>query len=395
MKPLHIAAFVPGYRAMTGGPKRTLSLLAGLSAHGHTISAIVPSVESEFYRAAQSAGIRTHAMPVDPILTAGGFEVARAKNLHLVIPALVRANTRLSSLLRHLRPDVLWIRGSKPYPMSAGAAWKTRTPLHWDIDYEPESRGVVRAIHTLGLRHASCISFQHRGAPVEIFGEALYLRYRHKMITVLPGLDVWPKLRARHRVGRSGPLRVAQVATITPRKNQRFSLALLRMASEASEGHGLELSLIGDVHDSHYHAELRAFVAESGLAKQVRFLGWQQDVPRFLALHADVLLQPSLDEGIPNAVQEAMAVGLPVIASDRGGHPDLLDNSQRGWALPLSDTRAWVNVLTQLSQSPSLREAVGERARRFAREHFDHGVWINTYSRVLAGDCREAGAQAR
>ena len=101
----------------------------------------------------------------------------------------------------------------------------------------------------------------------------------------------------------------------------------------------------------------------------VRCIPFRPDVLAFYRLF-DVAVLPSRGEGLSQALLEAMALGLPVIASRAGGNPDLVSHDADGWLVPPRDHAAFAGALTRLLDDPDLRRRLGERARTTARERF-------------------------
>ena len=120
----------------------------------------------------------------------------------------------------------------------------------------------------------------------------------------------------------------------------------------------LELHLIGDGPE---RAAIRRLADELAVADRVRFWGWQANAkPHFETM--DLLLLPSYTEGLPNAVLEAMAMGVCVASTDVGGVRDLLKNGACGELLE-QDEAKWIGRLVPLLSSRSKREAFAKRAR--------------------------------
>jgi glycosyltransferase involved in cell wall biosynthesis len=115
--------------------------------------------------------------------------------------------------------------------------------------------------------------------------------------------------------------------------------------------------------------EVGALAASLGLADAVHFLGQRQDVPDLL--HAmDIFVLPSYSEGVSLALLEAMAAGLPVIASRVGGLPEVVEDEVTGLLIPPRDAAALARALTRLLGDPAWAKALGDRARRHVRENF-------------------------
>lgn len=108
--------------------------------------------------------------------------------------------------------------------------------------------------------------------------------------------------------------------------------------------------------------ELQALAGQLGIANYVTFLGHSEDVPRLLS-EADAFVLPSRSEAFPNGALEAMAAGLPVVASAVGGLLDLIENGRTGLLVPPDDPAALATALESLVLSPGRAAALGAAAR--------------------------------
>lgn len=115
--------------------------------------------------------------------------------------------------------------------------------------------------------------------------------------------------------------------------------------------------------------EIPRLAAERGVAHAVRLLGFQSDT-RHLIRHCDFLILPSLWEGCPVAVMEAMALGRPVVATRVGGIPELVESEREGLLIPPRDPAALAEALLRLAGNPELVRAMGEASRRRAERDF-------------------------
>lgn len=141
---------------------------------------------------------------------------------------------------------------------------------------------------------------------------------------------------------------------------------LLQAWSSTRRPAGAKLILAGDGPE---RARLMAMAETLGLADSVVFPGMVHDVPALLATAA-VYVQPSHQEGLPNAVLEAMAAGLPVAATRISGHEDIIVEGETGLLVPPGDPAALAAALQRLLDDPALREHLGRHAAAYVGEHF-------------------------
>jgi glycosyltransferase involved in cell wall biosynthesis len=115
--------------------------------------------------------------------------------------------------------------------------------------------------------------------------------------------------------------------------------------------------------------KLEAAVAQAGLEERVKFLGWIEDI-RTVLPRWDVFVMPSLEEGFPIAALDAMAAGLPVIATPVGGVPELIEDGATGWLVPPRDIESLTSRLRILLSDPELRARMGAAGYARMRDHF-------------------------
>jgi glycosyltransferase involved in cell wall biosynthesis len=101
-------------------------------------------------------------------------------------------------------------------------------------------------------------------------------------------------------------------------------------------------------------------------------------VPDLLAA-ADFFVLPSLTEGLPLSVLEAMAQGLPVIATPVGGIPEVVLEGEHGYLVPVQEDAALAEAMTRLARDPELARRLGEAGRRRVEERFSFAEMARAY----------------
>lgn len=162
------------------------------------------------------------------------------------------------------------------------------------------------------------------------------------------------------------------VGNVRPEKNYPNLLHAFHRLRE--QGPGARLRVAGGFWSDEVYAEVMRLVEKYALQDSVQFLGQRMDVP--LLMHAaDALVLSSQTEGLPNVVMEAMASGLPVVATDVGGVRELVQEGVTGRVVPgdaperLAESMAAIEALSQEE-----RMAMGSRGRQHIREKFDLDV---------------------
>jgi len=114
--------------------------------------------------------------------------------------------------------------------------------------------------------------------------------------------------------------------------------------------------------------KLKKMVKQLSLQNNVSFLGFRKDIPELLSA-SDIFILTSRREGLPRAILEAMAVGLPIIATNVRGNRDLVKHGENGYSVQLDDVQQTILAIEALSSSKSLRESMGEINREVVREY--------------------------
>lgn len=194
-----------------------------------------------------------------------------------------------------------------------------------------------------------------------------------------------------------GTLVVGTVGRLTPVKNQQSLLRGVARLRELAPGlfGQVRVLLIGDGSLRRTLAEL---VDELDLEDIVWLTGDRKDIPSML-LAMDLFVLPSLGEGISNTVLEAMASGLPVIATDVGGNGELVEDGFNGRLVPVGDLEALAAALKELLENEQERKRRGANARQRVSQRFDWNrtveQYLGVYDELLGQRTPEPGAPGR
>jgi len=169
---------------------------------------------------------------------------------------------------------------------------------------------------------------------------------------------------------------VGTACRLVPAKGVRSLVqALATLRREAPD---VRLEIAGSGPDQ---AAIEHEIQSLGLADRVRMLGWRSDVASLMSKW-DVYVQPSLDEGFGIAVLEAMAVGLPVIATAAGGLPELVEQGRTGWLVAPGDSDALAERLRALVLDSERRRAMGAAGKARARDSFSSDQMVSEIARL-------------
>ncbi len=146
------------------------------------------------------------------------------------------------------------------------------------------------------------------------------------------------------------------------------------------------------VGDGALRKEFEAKVAEKGLSRHFFFLGHRDDVPRILGC-CDLAVLPSKAEGLPNAVLEYLAVGLPTVASRVGGNAEIIKDGKTGLLVPARDSSALAEAILRLLRDPELAAGLGKNGCEYVASEFSYRRMLENTDRLYTELLRARSAE--
>ena len=194
----------------------------------------------------------------------------------------------------------------------------------------------------------------------------LHQRYPKKKIFSIPNLLELPAEEWSHqRRNDTQEKLIVCVGRFAPEKGHRYLIEALNLLNQ--QGFTYRCTFLGD---GALAEELYTLAANYGLSERINFPGFCEDVFPVL-LTADAFVLPSLHESSPNALIEAMGVGLPCIASDVGGIVDLVESEENGIRVPPQNPEALAAALHWVLTEPDFARKLGRNARATIQQKFD------------------------
>lgn len=313
---------------------------------------------------------------------------------------------RIFKTIRRLKPDILHTRNLATLE-SQLLAWLARVPyrihgLHgWDVyDIKGENKRYQRL-------HRFIDSFVHRYIPLSNDLEA-YLQHKinvdsGKISKICNGVDterffpraphpnllLCPRVLPggekghnpfslwRDRVGVTIIGTVGRLEIVKDQLNLVRAFILLLEANPQFKDKA-KLMLVGD---GALRPQLEQLLAQANLSSAAWFVGPSDDVPDLMRL-MDIFVLPSKAEGISNTILEAMATGLPVVATDVGGNSQLILDGETGRLVPKENPQALADALYEYLSQPSMVDRQGKAARQRALDCFSLDKMVSEYQKV-------------
>lgn len=307
---------------------------------------------------------------------------------------------RLYRLFRQLKPAVVHSRNLAALEVQL-PAWAARVPVRihgehgrdvGDLDGRNKAYQRVRRFYKPFVSHYVALSRDLQadlvgpiGVPAQRVSQFVNgvdtQRFQRAAVQPIPGCPFDPR---QHWL-------VGTVGRMAPVKDQlmlaRAFVQLLQ--DQPALRDRARLVLVGD---GPLRAQCQQLLAQAGVAELAWLPGERSDVPAVMrGLHVFAL--PSLAEGISNTILEAMASGLPVVATQVGGNADLVSEGVSGLLLPSGDAQAMAQALSRLAHDPNLAAAMGEAGRLRVERDFSMRAMVARYQGLY--DRCLAASQAR
>lgn len=359
---------------LLGAEQVILALCAHASRFGYEPSLAVThdagDAQPELLTAARSRGIDTHliecSVSFDP-----------------------RAVGRLRECMRTVRPSVLHCHGYREdlYAMAArmkahlvttNHLWK-RTTLSLRLYARVDAWLVRRFDRVVAVSREICSELERSGL------RSPRLRYIPNGVE-LERFGNGDRQHVRRALGLAADeLVVAVVGSLTEEKGHRYLLdALARLGNE---GRAASLLVIGDGPEAE---RLEGQARRLGIESRVALLGRREDVAEILAA-VDVFVLPSLVEGLPIALLEAMAAGVACVATRVGDVPQVVEEGRSGLLVPSRDSGAIAAALERLAADPALRSRLAAYGERAVRESFSSERMTERYCALYDELCEPSG----
>ena len=317
----------------------------------------------------------------DSAVAAGADFVALRHVRRPVAPRDLLGVVELTLLLRRLQPQIVHASSSKAGVLGRVAARLAGVPVRvftvhgWASSAHTGKRARLYRLAERAVRPLTtatiCVCESERAA-----GVAAGACDPRRTFVIYTGIDATPRPRARPGEG------VPAIVSVGRFQAPKDAISLVRALAVLGGEH--RAALVGDGPDR------AAAVTEArrlGVEDAVGFEGERHDVPEILA-SSHIFVLSSRSEALPVSILEAMAAGLPVVATRVGGVPELVVDGETGLLVPAGDTRALAAALQRLVDDPDLRVRLGAAGRARVEEHFRLDSFLeahrNLYARMLA-----------
>ncbi len=293
---------------------------------------------------------------------------------------VLKANLSFKKIIKNNDIELVICRGSRSVLLLGFGCKLKNIPLVWDIALEKKSYGFMRLIHRIAFSLSSKVITEAKSQHDFIFN-SLASKYSHKLGVIETSLrqniiDRALKTHTLRKEKTKEKFKCLIPATIDPRKNQFEAIKAVNKLKD--QGINIYIDFAGPVVDENYFSELKKYIKENDLEDHFQFLGWRDDVIEILA-HYTILLLVSKNEGVPRAIIEAMFAGVPVVATEVGGIPDVVVPNKTGILIQSPESSAISTALKQAFDNPDQLVAFSKEAHIQALKRFTPEVEAKQY----------------
>ena len=367
---------------MSGGEIALLHLIQHLDRRRY-LPVVVLSAEGPLQAKLVDAGAETYLLPLDESVAETRKDTLGGRGLLRPAAALnvVRYAWRLARFLKASKADLLHTNSLKSDVIGGIAGRLARVPVIWHIrdriatDYLPKSavigfRWLCRILPNYIITNSEAtlkslgIDVEGRAAVIHSGVTKTYVRVVHDGIAETAVPDIKPI----RDCGQS-PI-IGLVGRLSPWKGQHIFLAAaaeVRKQFPASRYQIIGSAMFGE---EAYEAEVRQLCEKLGLNDCVEFTGFRKDVPDLIS-HLDILVHAStIGEPFGQVVVEGMMAGKPVVATNGGGVPEIVQDGVTGRLVPMGESAPMAEAILCLLRDPAGAAEMGAAGRRRVLEHF-------------------------
>jgi len=332
-----------------GGETQVLGLTLALAAAGHRAELICDPA-GRLWERATAEGIRCH-----PIRIRNAIDLA--------------AGVKLRAILKREHYDVVHFHTSRAHSMAPFArGFASTLVVTRRMDYRP-NRVFAPLLFNRAVDGVVAIS---EGVADSLAAAGVD---RRRVTVVHSGVDcnrfrpptAQERADARAALGVSdAEILISAVGALEQRKGHRYLIEAIGALAAPPASIKLKCFIVGQ---GSVHKVLQGEIAVIRSLERIKLLGRVDDV-RELLWASDIFAMPSLKEGLGVAALEAMASGLPVIASDVGGLREVVEDGRSGFVVPPANAGAIVSAIVRLAESAELRSQMGAAARARVVENY-------------------------
>ena len=358
-----------GDPSLAGAPRHLLSIVENINLDKFTINVICPPGPL----AGEIRKLRRH-INLDLISMNSRFDFESIR--------------KIRQSIKHIKPDIIHVHGTRAGSLGRLAAIGLKNPViyteHlWTQQFKLRNRVLTFAHYFANwfLDMFTTLNIAVSRA-VKDFMIASNISRASKIKVIYNGIKI-SNLEAKVFQSEREFL-IATVGTLNPHKGMQYLIRALPKIK--NEFPGIRLEIIGD---GPYKRVLLNEVKKLKLKDYVKFTGFIPDIEKYLT-RFDLYVQPSISESFGLAITQAMSVGLPVVATNTGGIPEVVTDGKSGLLVEVADPQALTDAILFLLRNPKKAQEMGKVAEKEAKLKFNLDSMIKELEKVYESTAESA-----
>ena len=350
-----------------GGEKWMVNAAKGLQEKGHTVT-IACFPESELQSRSREAGIRVIPIRIYTDFSIGGYMALKSylkQNAVDLIIGCQNKDVRLAGLYKKRSKQNFIV-------LSRQGVELLHNSIKYKYTFVPFCDGIITNTQSIKSKYDD-FGWWNGDEYVKVIHNGV-----EKADEKVEGFDY----RTLLPKGVENPLIVLSTGRLTEQKG--FKYLIIGAVDIIKANKNIHFFIAGK---GKCEAELKALVKQLGLSSNIHFTGFRSDVSALLK-GADLFILPSLYEGMPNSVMEAMAYGLPVISTGVNGVRELMIDKKHGLIIPSADSEAIKSALNELTTHSNL-STMGFEGKKHVQANFSIAKMIENLENCLLRKVRE------
>lgn len=372
----HNILYLDAYYGLGGGQKSLLALLKGLDKNRYNPIVMVPSyipLEEEVNK----LGVEVIKLPMSSYLIQVGTEGLKKSFWHylLSVAALSRALWEIYRICVKKRIDIIHANSIKTTIIAGIPARLLKIPLIWHVRH--------------GAFHGKIFEFLSAMFSTKLIGVSKFVckevsqwvgKFRNKIILIYNGIDFhkpigkFCDLKKELKL-EEDYLAVGIVGRLVPWKGHKILLyAAKEVLEEIPNTYFLIVGEIPSQLNEKYKFELLNLVKELKIQDNVIFCGWRNSISAIASL--DVFVLPSQNEPLGRVILEAQSLRKPVIATNSGGNPEIIEHRKTGILVPENNVKLLASAILELLKNPELGAKLALAGEEVAEKNFNLKTYV-------------------
>lgn len=372
---MNLLFIVDGYYPSMGGAEKQVELLTKeLSRRGHNVKVYAPHLEKQSPLKEELDGVSIERIPYPHIKKIGVFILLlrfglklfkERKNFDAIHIHMVRNLAAMVGFMKPMLKSTVVAKISGAWEFEGGILDPSHAshPLYRMMNYFIKRLDCFQAISKYTV-----LQLQLAGYPV-------------KKIKHIPNAIDTNRFSYKERNSDTGDLNVVYTGRLRHVKGVDVLIDAWSRVVVSSDNQKLRLLIAGN---GPFRSELEKKVQYHGLQDSITFLGLVSDIPELLS-NSHIYVQPSRQEGLSNSVLEAMAAGLPIVATNISGNEDLVSNGDNGILVEPENDKTLSESILELVDNPDLRIEMGKRSREIIEQGYQVPAVLNNLISVYQG----------